>query len=172
MSLGVPVLQTRPDDADWTVELMTGTPDTAMAFARRELHPHPAAKRILVSTFLLNNSVLPADQIVRDQLAYKFGITQEKAFMTRDGQRRDRRRARPSLQPTRRAGSDRRHRQIDEAIGFSRRRNGLTWNLTLTDLRRSFPVWLLTRANHCGRSARLSRDPSRNSHAQSGFAIP
>jgi HK97 family phage major capsid protein len=85
MSLGVPVLQTRPDDADWTVELKTGTPDTAMGFAKRELHPHPAAKRILVSTFLLNNSVLPADQIVRDQLAYKFGITQEKAFMTGSG---------------------------------------------------------------------------------------
>jgi len=85
MSLGVPVLQTRPDDADWTVELKTGTPDTAMGFAKRELHPHPAAKRILVSTFLLNNSVLPADQIVRDQLAYKFGITQEKAFITGSG---------------------------------------------------------------------------------------
>jgi HK97 family phage major capsid protein len=56
-----------------------------MVFAKRELHPHPAAKRILVSTFLLNNSVLPADQIVRDQLAYKFGITQEKAFMAGSG---------------------------------------------------------------------------------------
>jgi HK97 family phage major capsid protein len=85
MSLGVPVLQTRPDDADWTVELKTGTADTAMGFAKRELHQHPAAKRILVSTFLLNNAVLPADQIVRDQLAYKFGITQEKAFMTGSG---------------------------------------------------------------------------------------
>ena len=40
MSLGVPVLQTRPDDADWTVELKTGTLDTAMAFAKRELYPH------------------------------------------------------------------------------------------------------------------------------------
>jgi HK97 family phage major capsid protein len=85
MSLGVPVLQTRPDDAEWTVELKTGSLDTAMGFAKRELHPHPAAKRILVSTFLLNNAVLSADQIVRDQLAYKFGITQEKAFLTGSG---------------------------------------------------------------------------------------
>jgi HK97 family phage major capsid protein len=84
-SLGVPVLQTRPDDADWTVELKTGSADTAMNFARRELHPHPAAKRILISTFLINNAVLPVDQIVRDQLAYKFGITQEKAFMAGSG---------------------------------------------------------------------------------------
>jgi HK97 family phage major capsid protein len=84
-SLGVPVLQARPDDADWTVELKTGTADTAMSFAKRELHPHPAAKRILVSTFLLNNAVLPVDQIVRDQLAYKFGITQEKAFLAGSG---------------------------------------------------------------------------------------
>jgi HK97 family phage major capsid protein len=84
-SLGVPVLTARPDDADWTVELKTGSPDTAMSFGKRELHPHPAAKRILVSTFLLNNAVLPVDQIVRDQLAYKFGITQEKAFLTGSG---------------------------------------------------------------------------------------
>ncbi len=84
-SLGVPVLQARPDDAEWTVELKTGSADTAMSFARRELHPHPAAKRILVSTFLLNNAVLPVDQIVRDQLAYKFGITQEKAFLLGSG---------------------------------------------------------------------------------------
>ena len=84
-SLGVPVLQTRPDDSDWTVELKTGTPDTAMSFAKRELHPHPSAKRILVSTFLLNNAALPVDQIVRDQLAYKFGITQEKAFLLGSG---------------------------------------------------------------------------------------
>jgi len=84
-SLGVPVLQARPDDADWTVELKTGTADNTMSFAKRELHPHPAAKRILVSTFLLNNAVLPVDQIVRDQLAYKFGITQEKAFLAGSG---------------------------------------------------------------------------------------
>ena len=56
-----------------------------MSFGKRELHPHPAAKRILVSTFLLNNAVLSVDQIVRDQLAYKFGITQEKAFLTGSG---------------------------------------------------------------------------------------
>mgnify|MGYP000919795576 CR=1 FL=1 len=73
------------DDADWTVELKTGSADTAMSFAKRELHPHPAAKRILVSTFLLNNAVLPVDQIVRDQLSYKFGITQEKAFLAGSG---------------------------------------------------------------------------------------
>jgi HK97 family phage major capsid protein len=84
-SLGVPILQARPDDAEWTVELKTGSADTAMSFGKRELHPHPAAKRILISTFLLNHAVLPVDQIVRDQLAYKFGLTQEKAFMTGSG---------------------------------------------------------------------------------------
>jgi HK97 family phage major capsid protein len=84
-SLGVPVLTARPDDADWTVELKTGSADTAMSFGKRELHPHPAAKRILVSTFLINHAVLSVDQIVRDQLAYKFGITQEKAFLTGSG---------------------------------------------------------------------------------------
>ena len=84
-SLGVPILQARPDDAEWTVELKTGSADTAMGFGKRELHPHPAAKRILISTFLLNHAVLPVEQLVRDQLAYKFGLTQEKAFLAGSG---------------------------------------------------------------------------------------
>ena len=86
VTLGVPVLESRPDDADWTVELKTGKEDSAMAFGKRELHPHPAAKRILVSNFLLQNSSMSIDAIVRDQLGYKFGITQEKAFLLGTGQ--------------------------------------------------------------------------------------
>lgn len=84
-SLGVPVLETDISDADWTTEIKTGTNDTSLKFGKRELNPTPVAKRILVSRKLLRMAVMPVEEIVRERLAYKFGVTQEKAFMTGDG---------------------------------------------------------------------------------------
>ena len=84
-SLGVPALDADPADADWTAELLTGNADTAMDFGKRELEPHPLAKRILVSNKLLRLGAMDAESLVRERLAYKFGITQEKAFMTGTG---------------------------------------------------------------------------------------
>jgi len=51
-SLGVPTLDADPADADWTSEILTGSEDSTMAFGKRELHPHPLAKRIKVSNKL------------------------------------------------------------------------------------------------------------------------
>jgi HK97 family phage major capsid protein len=83
-SLGVPTLETDPADANWTTELATGSEDSSMAFGKRELHPHPLAKRIKISRKLLR--VVPsADTLVRDRLAYKFGVTFEKACLTGTG---------------------------------------------------------------------------------------
>jgi HK97 family phage major capsid protein len=83
-SLGVPTLDADPDDADWTVELATGNEDSAMAFGKRNLEPHPVAKRIKISRDLLNR--MPGiEAFVKTRLAYKFGITQEKAFLTGTG---------------------------------------------------------------------------------------
>lgn len=84
-SLGVPTLDADPSDADWTAELLTGSEDTTMAFGKREMRPHPVAKRIRVSNNLLRNSALPVEQLVQSRLAYKFAITQEKAYLTGDG---------------------------------------------------------------------------------------
>lgn len=84
-SLGVPALDTDVSDADWTSELATGSEDTAMKVGKRELRPHPLAKRIKVSQKLLRTSVLDVEALVRNRLAYKFGVSQEKAFMTGDG---------------------------------------------------------------------------------------
>lgn len=83
-SLGVPTLETDPADADWTSELATGSEDSSMDFGKRELQPHPLAKRLKVSRKLLR-AVPNVDQIVRERLAYKFGITYEKACMTGHG---------------------------------------------------------------------------------------
>jgi HK97 family phage major capsid protein len=84
-SIGRPSLDTDVDDSDWTSELLTGNEDSAMAFGKRELTPHPLAKRIKVSRKLLRHSPLGPEAIVRQRLAYKMGVTQEKAFMTGTG---------------------------------------------------------------------------------------
>lgn len=84
-SMGAPSLDADPADSDWTSELATGSEDSTMAFGKRELAPHPLAKRIKVSNKLLRMSALPIEQIVRDRLAYKFAITEEKAFLTGTG---------------------------------------------------------------------------------------
>ncbi|MCK9994066.1 MAG: hypothetical protein Dbin4_02586 [Alphaproteobacteria bacterium] len=84
-SLGVPTLDADPADADWTTELQTGSEDSTMAFGKRVLTPHAFAKRIKVSNDLLRKSLLPAESIVMQRLAYKFGITEEKGFMTGSG---------------------------------------------------------------------------------------
>lgn len=84
-SLGFPSLDADPDDGDWTVELGTGNEDSAMAFGKRELMPHPFAKRIKVSNKLLETAGLDVESIVMQRLGYKFGITEEKAFLLGNG---------------------------------------------------------------------------------------
>ena len=84
-SLGAPSLDNDPADADWTTELATGSEDTAMSFGKRNLHPHPFAKRIKVSNTLLRSGMMNPENLVISRLAYKFGITEEKAFMTGNG---------------------------------------------------------------------------------------
>lgn len=87
VSLGVPTLDTDPADADWTSELKTGSEDSDMAFGKRNLHPHPLAKRIKVSNDFLRMAS-GGEGLVRDRLAYKFGVSEEKAFLTGHGAQR------------------------------------------------------------------------------------
>lgn len=84
-SLGMASLDADPADFDWTSELLTGSEDSTMSFGKRQLAPHPLAKRIKVSEKLLRATAGSAESIVRERLAYKQAITQEKAFLTGDG---------------------------------------------------------------------------------------
>lgn len=84
-SLGIPALDVDPTDAVWTTELSTGAEEDTMAFGKRELFPHPAAKRVLLSNKLLRQSTMDPEGIVRDRLAYKFGVTLEQAYLTGSG---------------------------------------------------------------------------------------
>ncbi|WP_051811953.1 phage major capsid protein [Kitasatospora sp. MBT63] len=87
-SLGVPTLDTDLADAEWTTEIGTGSQDDALRFGKRELRPNPMAKRVLISRTLLRRATLSPEQIVRERMAYKFGVTAEKAYMTGDGNKK------------------------------------------------------------------------------------
>lgn len=83
-SLGAPNLAADPADAEWTSEIATGSEDSTMSFGKRELKPSPLAKRIKISNKLLRQ-VPGTEALVMARLAYKFAISQEKAFLTGTG---------------------------------------------------------------------------------------
>lgn len=83
-SLGAPSLDNDPADSDWTAEIATGGEDSTMSFGKRELRPKPLAKLLKVSRTLLQRAS-NAEALVRDRLAYKFGVTDEKAFLSGSG---------------------------------------------------------------------------------------
>lgn len=83
-SLGVPTLAADPADADWTSELGTGNEDSSMQFGKRELNPKPLAKRIKVSNRLLRLTP-DVESLMIQRLAYKFGVTYERAGMIGSG---------------------------------------------------------------------------------------
>lgn len=87
-SLGVPTLETDLNDAEWTSEIGTGSQDDALRFGERELSPNPLAKQVRISRKLLRVAAMSPETIVRDRLAYKFALTQEKAYMTGDGNKK------------------------------------------------------------------------------------
>ncbi|WP_431729940.1 phage major capsid protein [Verrucosispora sp. TAA-831] len=87
-SLGVPTLDTDVDDAEWTSEVRTGSQDDALRFGKRELVPNPLAKRAKISRRLLRLTANRAETLVRERLAYKFGVSQEKAYMVGDGNKK------------------------------------------------------------------------------------
>ncbi len=84
-SLGYPSLDTDMSDADWTSEVGSVTEDTAMKVGKRELAPTMLAKLAKISMKLLQNAAVPADALVLQRLAYKFAVTEEKAFLTGTG---------------------------------------------------------------------------------------
>ncbi len=84
-SLGAPALDNDPGDPTWTAEIRTGSEDSTMDFDKRELKPHPLARRIKVSKKLIRVSTLSAESVVRDRLGYKFAVVEENAFLNGNG---------------------------------------------------------------------------------------
>lgn len=84
-AMSAPSRDTRMNDADWTQELTSATNDTALTLGKRLIKPHPLSKLVKISNPLLRLSQLPAEQLLRDELSYTFGITMEQAFLTGTG---------------------------------------------------------------------------------------
>lgn len=98
-SLGVPSLDTDPDDAEWTTEIASIPQDSAMRMGKRQLTPAPLRKRMLVSEKFLrmamNASFWSNDEpaagnaggenLILNRLAYKIAVPREKGFMTGNG---------------------------------------------------------------------------------------
>jgi HK97 family phage major capsid protein len=84
-SLGAPSLDADPEDASWTSEIASVDEDSEMTFGKRKLVPHPLAKLIKVSKDFLRMNLVGGEGLVRDRIAYKNGIAQEKGFMTGTG---------------------------------------------------------------------------------------
>lgn len=87
VSLGIPTLETDPGDADWTAEVPASdiSEDTSMAFGKRELAPQLLTKYVKVSNKLIRAAAISIESFVTQRLGYKFGITEEKGFLTGTG---------------------------------------------------------------------------------------
>lgn len=80
-----PTWDTDPADADWLTEVASVTTDTAMRTGLRTLRPTRLSKEVKISRTLVNQSRVNIEQWVQARLAYKFGVTEEKAFLTGTG---------------------------------------------------------------------------------------
>jgi HK97 family phage major capsid protein len=69
-SLGVPTLESDPSDANWTSEVASVSEDSSMSLGKRSLFPHPLSKLIKMSNELMRIATIPAEQLVRNRLAY------------------------------------------------------------------------------------------------------
>lgn len=84
-SLGFPYRSTEATDAEWVGEVAVSPEETTLAYGRREFKPNRMAKMIKLSRTLVNHAPL-AERAVGDEMRYRIAITQEKAYMTGDGQ--------------------------------------------------------------------------------------
>ena len=83
-SLGFPYRKTAATDAEWVGEVAPAPEEQTLEYGRREFKPNRMAKLMKLSRTLVQHSA-NADGIVRDEMLYRIGITQEKAYMTGDG---------------------------------------------------------------------------------------
>jgi HK97 family phage major capsid protein len=84
-SLGAPSLDATFNDADWSSDVALVNEDTALKTGKRELYPTQVTKLVKISRLLLRQAAYDPDELIRDELTYKFAITKEKGFMTGTG---------------------------------------------------------------------------------------
>jgi len=84
-SLGFPKRTTRLSTFAWGTEIQAPTPDSALAFGKREFIPRPATGGILVSKTLIRNAAINAEQYIKEEMIYNQTSNEEQAFLTGDG---------------------------------------------------------------------------------------
>jgi HK97 family phage major capsid protein len=84
-SLGVPTLGDDFGDVTFTAELATGQEDSSLDIQRRDLHPHPMARRIKVSNKLLRVSSMNPEVFVRERMTQVCGQVLENAYLNGTG---------------------------------------------------------------------------------------
>ena len=83
-SLGYPKRTARMGAAIWGTEISAPTPDTTLAFGKKEFKPNPATAEILLSKTLIRNAP-EVEGIVLSEMAMVFGELMEIAYMTGTG---------------------------------------------------------------------------------------
>jgi HK97 family phage major capsid protein len=83
-SLGFPTRTAGMNSFAWGTELAAPTPDTTLAFGKREFKPRPGTSEILISKTLIRNMV-GADALIRSEIAEDVANGLETAYMTGDG---------------------------------------------------------------------------------------
>lgn len=84
--LGIVSLDGDLEDAEWTGELGPPKLDDGLEFGRRALKPNLLMKEVKVSHALIRRTTGRAEDLVLSRMAYRFGITLEKAYLLGDGQ--------------------------------------------------------------------------------------
>lgn len=83
-SMGIPQISQDMADSNWTTETAAIVEDTNMLLSQRVLEPKLLSKLVKASMrFML--TVANADMFLANELGYKFGVTEERAFMTGSG---------------------------------------------------------------------------------------
>jgi HK97 family phage major capsid protein len=84
-SLGFPKMTARMAKAARGSEIGAPTADSTLAFGKREFIPKYLTAEILLSKPLLRNAAVDPEVLVRQELAYAFGVTEETEFCTGTG---------------------------------------------------------------------------------------
>ncbi len=84
-SLGIRKRSAKMNTFAWSSELAVSTEDSTLAFGKKVLTPHPATGLIKVSRDLLRRAVMPADQIVREEMAIDGAELLEDGYLTGSG---------------------------------------------------------------------------------------
>lgn len=90
VSLGALSWDTDPANATWGAEVPASdlSEDDTATVGAREMTPHLMTLYLKVSRKLLRASVLPIESLLMQRAAYKFGITEETAYLTGSGAQR------------------------------------------------------------------------------------